>query len=232
MRQFCTNTDFKEPLTEEGLRSGFQNECALCVVLLRVMENYVHYHRVDVADFVNHKFCEMFDDNLKPTCQAFIHFAGPIIISTLYKREPSDKVCLTIGLCKDKACRIVTQKLEEYDIGEFVESDKPSPWKWLIHLFVDHFGNGHFPAFDLDNDTYSDVSTFRGHHWRGSDCNEMEANVYPGRKTGNKMLDHDCNGIFGVDNWKRLYEDKFCKPYKRLGVAVIRDSAGVHFSIP
>ena len=46
------------------------------------------------------------------------------------------------------------------------------------------------------------------------------------------MLDHDCNGIFGLDNRGRLYEDKFCAPYKRFGVAVIGDSAGAHFSIP
>jgi acyloxyacyl hydrolase len=60
----------------------------------------------------------------------------------------------------------------------------------------------------------------------------VEANIYPGRKSGSKLLDHDCNGIFGLDNRGRLYEDKFCAPYKRYGVAVIGDSAGAHFSIP
>ena len=60
----------------------------------------------------------------------------------------------------------------------------------------------------------------------------MQDGVYPGRKTGSKLLDHDCNGIYGLDNRGRLYEDKFCAPYKRYGVAVIGDSAGAHFSIP
>lgn len=172
-----------------------------------MMENYVNYHKLDVADFVNKRFCDMFDGFVKPTCEAFIHYAGPIIIETLYKKEPSDKVCLAIKLCKDKTCRIVKEKSELYNIDlEATETTKrPSPWKWLKHLFVDHFGNGHFPAFDLDNDTYSDISTFRGYHWRGSDCNEMQAGVYPGRKTGSKLLDHDCNGIYGMDNRKRLY---------------------------
>jgi len=60
----------------------------------------------------------------------------------------------------------------------------------------------------------------------------MQAGVYPGRKTGSKLIDHDCNGIFGVDPKGKTYEDKFCAPYKRYGVAVIGDSAGAHFSIP
>ena len=71
------------------------------------MENYVNYHRLDVADFVNKEFCSLFDDNIKPTCKAFIHFAGPVIIQTLYNKEPSDKVCLSLGICKDKNCKIL-----------------------------------------------------------------------------------------------------------------------------
>ena len=66
MQKSCTNSDFKESLTE--LEGGFQNQCALCVVILRVMENYVNYNRLNVADFVNKEFCTLFDNNLKPTC--------------------------------------------------------------------------------------------------------------------------------------------------------------------
>jgi len=101
-----------------------------------------------------------------------------------------------------------------------------------VHLFTDHFGDKHYSPFDLDNDTFSDISTFRGYHWRGSDCNEFDATVYPGRKVGNSSLDHDCNGIFGVDNKKKSLEDKYCANTTRLGVVVAGDSAGAHFSIP
>jgi hypothetical protein len=114
-------------------------------------------------------------------------------------------VCISLGLCKDKTCRIVKEKADFYGVDLAAGPSVPSPWKWLYHWFVDHFGNGHFPAFDLDNDTYSDISTFRGYHWRGSDCNELKGSIYPGRKTGSKLLDHDCNGIFGLDNRGRLY---------------------------
>jgi acyloxyacyl hydrolase len=230
MQQHCTNADFKElPSADNG---GFDNECAICVVVLRVMENYAVYHKLAIPDFVNKQFCQLFDDSIKPTCEAFVHFAGPVIVQTLVEKAPSDKACLALGLCQNKQCHILNAKKEEYGLPPAAAPTVPSPWKWLIHIFVDKFGNGHFPVFDMDNDTYSDVSTFRGYHWRGDDCNELNANVYPGRKTGSKLLDHDCNGIFGLDNRGRLYEDKFCAPYKRYGVAVIGDSAGAHFSIP
>jgi acyloxyacyl hydrolase len=84
----------------------------------------------------------------------------------------------------------------------------------------------------MDNDTFSDVSTFRGYHWRGTDCDELNAKIYPGRKTGNKLLDHDCNGIFGKADTGKTYEDLWCTGSKRFGVAVLGDSAGAHFSIP
>lgn len=111
--------------------------------------------------------------------------------------------------------------------------DKPAPWEWLIHIFVNKFGDGHLPPFDLDNDTFSDISTFRGYNWRGADCDELNKFVYPGRKTGSKVIDNDCNGIFGVNpKTGRTYEHDFCEKSTRLGVAVIGDSAGAHFSIP
>jgi hypothetical protein len=49
--------------------------------------------------------------------------------------------------------------------------NKPSPWKWLVDLFTKKFGDRHLPPFDLDSDSFSDISTFRGYHWRGADCN-------------------------------------------------------------
>lgn len=110
---------------------------------------------------------------------------------------------------------------------------KPAPWAWLVHIFVDKFGDGHLPPFDLDNDTFSDISTFRGYNWRGADCDELNKFVYPGRKTGSKIIDNDCNGVFGINpKTGRTYEHDFCSNSTRLGIAVIGDSAGAHFSIP
>jgi hypothetical protein len=50
IQQKCTNADF----VELGPDNGFDDKCALCSVLSRVMENYITYHRRDVAHFVEH----------------------------------------------------------------------------------------------------------------------------------------------------------------------------------
>lgn len=97
---------------------------------------------------------------------------------------------------------------------------------------MDNFGNSHLPPFDLDNDTFSDISTFRGYHWKGSDCNELDSKVYPGRKVGKGARDHDCNGIFGTDIKGKSLEEHLCGNSTRYGVVVAGDSAGAHFSIP
>ena len=64
MAQKCTNADFIEIESD----NGFDDKCALCSVITRVMENYVVYHRRDVAKFVEDEFCSMFDGLIKPTC--------------------------------------------------------------------------------------------------------------------------------------------------------------------
>ena len=64
--------DFKQVISEEDIKSGnangFDDKCALCVVLSRVMENYIVYHRKNVADFIENEFCTYFDGVVKPTC--------------------------------------------------------------------------------------------------------------------------------------------------------------------
>jgi hypothetical protein len=66
---------------------GFNDHCALCVVITRVMENYVEYWQKNVTHFVSKEFCGLFDGTLKPTCLAFINLAGPIIIDSLVSQE-------------------------------------------------------------------------------------------------------------------------------------------------
>ena len=48
IQQKCTNADF----IAKGPSNGFDNKCALCTVLSRVMENYITYHRKDVTQFI------------------------------------------------------------------------------------------------------------------------------------------------------------------------------------
>lgn len=61
----------------------------------------------------------------------------------------------------------------------------------------------------------------------------MDKAIYPGRKTGSELIDHDCNGIYGLNpKTGKTYEKELCDQSNRLGVMVIGDSAGAHFSIP
>lgn len=76
----CTNADFNGTMLK-----GFDNSCALCVVILQVSENYINFHRANVTEFINKKLCSFFDGLMKPTCEAFVHYAGPVIIRAITK---------------------------------------------------------------------------------------------------------------------------------------------------
>lgn len=80
-----------------------------------------------------------------------------------------------------------------------------TPWQWIIDLFVNKFGDKHLPVIDFDNDTFSTFPTFRGYNWRGKDCNDLNKEIYPGRKTwhGKEDVDYNCNGIYGTDPIKK-----------------------------
>lgn len=77
-------------------------------------------------------------------------------------------------MCRNATCRITSYPPYSIDEEEYESEDllgKIPSWDWLVKLFTDHFGDGHLPPFDMDNDTFSDISTFRGYNWRGADCN-------------------------------------------------------------
>lgn len=55
MNRKCTNMDFieKEETSEQGgLTGGFENKCALCVVITQVIDNYIRVHKKNVTDFI------------------------------------------------------------------------------------------------------------------------------------------------------------------------------------
>ncbi len=58
------------------------------------------------------------------------------------------------------------------------------------------------PLIDLDGDRFSDALTFRGSSWRGIDCNDLDSDIYPGRKIyigTERGVDYNCNWISGVN---------------------------------
>lgn len=57
-----------------------------------------------------------------------------------------------------------------------------SPWDWIIK-WIKRFSDYKLPLFDLDGDSFSDVAPFRGYDWKGFDCEPLNPNVYPGKKS-------------------------------------------------
>ena len=94
----------------------------------------------------------------------------------------------------------------------------------------------HLPLLDGDNDYFaSGLYQLRGASWRGKDCNDQDATIYPGRALSNHgpTVDHNCNGISGVNATGGSYEQHFCSGANRpMGVGILGDSATAHFHIP
>ena len=100
---------------------------------------------------------------------------------------------------------------------------------------IERFAKQHLPISDADGDGFSTTKDrgLRGSHWRGADCSDASADVYPGRKAAAAGVgdDHDCNGIHG-SNASGSFEDLLCSKTQRRGLIHVGDSATAHFHIP
>lgn len=107
----------------------------------------------------------------------------------------------------------------------------------------------HLPMVDHDGDAHAgdplagDFLTLhlRGRDWRGRDCNDSDAGVYPGRAAGagagggwDAAADTNCNGVSGVDAASGTpFEELWCSGANApMGIAILGDSAAAHFHIP
>jgi lysophospholipase L1-like esterase len=106
-----------------------------------------------------------------------------------------------------------------------------------ITCIIEHFTDLHLPLLDSDQDAFATTANrgLRGSHWRGADCNDLDASVYAGRRlpsaTALADVDHDCNGISG-GNASGTYEELLCSATARRGFIHIGDSATAHFHLP
>jgi len=93
------------------------------------------------------------------------------------------------------------------------------------------------PIPDNDQDKYSSLFTYRGLQFRGADCDDKNATVYPGRNAlqgdFDASADSNCNGIWGVDSRSGIaWEQALCGDVQSRGLLAIGDSATAHFSLP
>ncbi|XP_027625569.1 acyloxyacyl hydrolase isoform X2 [Tupaia chinensis] len=192
---------------------------------------------------------------LKTTCYLVIQMFGPDIVKLLTAGMNADVVCHTLEFCKQDAgqplCHLYAPPKEPWrqtleKARQLVEkspalkrprsgSDICSlPFLAKICQEIKLAIQNSVPFKDADSDKYSVFSALRGYHWRGRDCNDSDATVYPGRRPDNwdAHRDSNCNGIWGVDPSDGIpYEKKFCEGSQPRGIVLLGDSFGAHFHI-
>jgi len=256
----CMSLTVEQHFTEAQLLSFLETanfkesdtaSCAVCTILVGMSEQYADLHSVSIDDFIMNQFCTLFPDEIKAACTYVIKIAGPSIIHALTVTKSGDQVCRMTGACKESSkCTLWTNMNKTTvtlspDWSRYVEQDVFAPFATvegtnpLIELlkYLKKIGDTKVPLMDNDGDHYTaTMALARGTHWRGRDCNDLDAKIHPGRGVDpypGKAVDYNCNGISGKDpqtgkDWKEV----LCADTNELGVVVIGDSAGIFAQIP
>ncbi|GAM20502.1 hypothetical protein SAMD00019534_036770 [Acytostelium subglobosum LB1] len=229
-----------EPMLGGG-RAGGGIPCAACTILLTLLEQYSDIHEQSI-DKSMQEVCKFFPDKISPICTYLVEKYGDEVIQYFMLYKHSDEVCHAMNICTVQSCRLFNNvtsvfngpykprpALEQIEMQRFDEN----PWDWIKNLF-NRFGNDHVPLEDIDGDKYSLDSTLRGYSWRGKDCDDIDRDVYPGTigDTHNGLIDWNCNGIKGVNDKGVAWEEELCGTSGQLGIILVGDSVGAHFSIP
>jgi len=215
-------------------------QCFVCTLLLTTVEQYAQIHQLNIDDFLMHGFCKLFPTSVRSTCQGLINQYGAQIIASLLKNASGDIACRSIKICSNPQCNLMpTNRTNTLKFSENVDNYLKNPIQYpgVSPLDWIETKTNHTPQYDLDGDFFShNTGELRGYHWRGRDCDDLNAKVHPGRKTdpyNGGGIDYNCNGIKGKDSKTgKTYKDSLCANSGQLGVVVMGDSAGAHCEIP
>jgi len=217
-------------------------QCFVCTLLLTTVEQYATLHQINIDDFVMKDFCNFFPKGVRATCQGLVNQYGAQIVASLLKHSSGDQACRDIKICSNPKCNLMPQnKTNTLKSSGNWENYKGNP-ALLYHEASSPFDlragkTNHTPQYDFDGDFFSQtVGELRGYHWRGRDCDDLNAKIYPGRKTNpfpGGSSDFNCNGIKGANpKTGKAYKDELCENSGQMGVVVMGDSAGAHCEIP
>ncbi|XP_028607151.2 acyloxyacyl hydrolase [Podarcis muralis] len=233
-----------------------QHSCIGCVLVVSIIEQLAQVHNSTAKEALE-RLCRYLPEklHLQGACILTAEIFGPHIIKLMEHKMNPDVVCHSIGLCERKAgqpfCHLYPPPKMGFNVA-IKESERmvANQFKENIHWLsgvcslpflkrlcekIQSLIRSKLPFEDLDGDKFSLYPTLRGYHWRGRDCDDIQASVYPGRRPDNWDADKDsnCNGIWGVDPKDGIaYEQKFCKGTESKGIILLGDSAGAHFHIP
>ncbi|CAK8694911.1 unnamed protein product [Clavelina lepadiformis] len=225
--------------------------CAACSILVGLAEQLAQVHTTDIVTAVETYLCTNLPNPLNEACRALLNEFGSALIDGVYHNETPDIICHNIGLCTQEPgtefCHAFPLpsnfdpsflRIKDKSAFKRDKSDNPLctlPGVKEICNIIDRFSNDHLPIEDIDRDKFSEVTTLRGTHWRGKDCDDTKSNFYPGRKPVNsdRVADSNCNGIYGVDPHSGIpFEEQYCPKAHSRGIAILGDSAGAHFHLP
>ena len=157
---------------------------------------------------------------------------GPILYKAIQKSTNPDEVCKHLNFCDEPRCSLYPPSyqpnvpLTNNNINQCYDYKGGFTQLALVEFL------------DSDQDSFSatKVSNFKDYQPSGSDCNDINSNIYPGRKIDpypGKGIDYNCNGISGIDPVSgKSRKEALCKDSKQLGVILIGETSGTNFHIP
>ena len=242
------------------------SECAVCTLVVALGEQTMEFRNQDPKTAFT-TLCGFFPSLLKDICDIAINELVPKVGQMMINKESPDTICNTLGMCKAEtgvcrlfpASKLASRKLRPATLNAETNSEEAylaniKQWREKVGHPVPSAKNlrafnictiipgvcnveNHLPFSDTDGDHFSTEPTLRGSNWRGKDCDDIDATVYPGRDSSSDsreaLIDANCNGIVGTDPATgKTYEELYCAGTKPMGVAVLGDSATAHFRIP
>nr|XP_008111055.1 PREDICTED: acyloxyacyl hydrolase isoform X3 [Anolis carolinensis] len=230
--------------------------CMGCVLIVSMVEQLAQVHNSTAKEALE-RFCGYLPEKwtLQDICFLISEIFGPSIIKMIERKMNADVACHALQLCKQEAGQPFCHLYPLPKVGLKVTMKKPERMatvKILKHIprllglcslpllknlckKIEGFVKNKLPYEDFDGDKFSIFPTLRGYYWRGRDCDDADAAVYPGRRPDqwDVKVDSNCNGIWGVDPKDGIpYEQKFCNGTESKGVIILGDSASAHFHIP
>jgi acyloxyacyl hydrolase len=213
-------------------------ECVVCTAALALVEQMAQVHEKPVEEAME-MLCSYLPNEFGQYCVSLIETYGDVVIKMFEQLESPDRICHQIEICSDPTCKLFIDRGNNFPLPSNVyprpklQRLKESPIDWIIAQVMKVF-DSHLPLVDIDSDKFGISEELRGSSWRGLDCNDFDANTYPGRKDNHYQsdIDYNCNGIHGTNpTTKKKYKDELCN-VTQYGVAILGDSAGAHFHIP
>lgn len=247
------------PTLSYGVNGGI--ECAACTIASGILGQVAEIHSSDILNITLH-ICDHLWPSTENACKKALQTLEPLLflLIELQGKVTPDSFCYGINLCHqdpgEKVCHLFpspSNNLLQSDVEYVRTRVKPIMEKWYgaghnmdrnicelpgvrdLCSYLSTVWENMEPAFDFDGDKFSSSEKWRGSHWRGRDCFDVNSKIYPGRRPhyADVNFDTNCNGIWGLDKEAGIpWETKFCAASKSRGIVMFGDSVGAHFHFP